>query len=183
MVVFVAGDVANGIDTSISIRVPGQPYICWFASPTRRKRFTCNEECMHPVRKTIELGQDDLVRARQRVVGNNGWNRHEQTERSRDQGLADRARDLINRRLSSRAICHEGPINSGVRLNSWNDLCRNSKTLPVFDRDERARHFERCPTVTWHWIGLCLSWTPCSSRPFVANGSCVIVAVVMTALA
>ena len=46
--------------------------------------------------EAVQLRDDRLVRARQRVVVEHGRNRHEQAEGGHDQRLADRARDRVS---------------------------------------------------------------------------------------
>src|SRR5258706_4271229 len=69
------------------------------AALARRQARARHEERVQTVREAAQLADDRLVGARQRVVTEHCRNRDEKTERRHDQRFADRARDLVDRRL------------------------------------------------------------------------------------
>ena len=91
----------------IAIGVPRRSVACASRDAGRRRAWSTTgcvpvtKNACRPCAKRFSLVDDRLVRARQCVVAEHRRNRDEQAERGHDQRFADRAGDLVDRRLAA----------------------------------------------------------------------------------
>src|SRR3990167_6978866 len=93
LISFITSSVSSWVPKAMAFS-SGLPHRNDLASAAAGHPRPRDEIGMQVVGEAVELGQDGLVAAHQRVVAQHGRNGHGQTERGHDQGLADRACDL-----------------------------------------------------------------------------------------